>query len=164
MIISCWSINIICEHKTKLVWLVRGCFEVCNVFGGYKAVIVTLISQLEIVLLSHWRRCWKAGRTSRAKATWRVAEELTSRWSALIMLWIDSIASHIWNPCHPLGLQLSVSQSIVLVSSFPWHMCFFCSYLSIFVIWPTFIPILFNPYLSDPHPLLCWFTPILSSY
>ena len=108
-------------------------------------------------------RCREVVKASRVKATWRVAEDSTSRQSVLITLWNDSITFHSWNPRHPLGLWLSDHQSIVLVILVPMMCVFLCSYLLIFVIQPTFIPIFIQPLSVRPtstpsliHPYLIY--------
>ena len=123
-------------------------------------------------VLRHNKSCGDGGKTSRGIATWRVAEELTSKRSALIRRWIKSMDFHSQNPCHPLGIRRSDFRSIVLVILIPMTYVFqlsLSSYLSIFVIRPTFVPILIQSLSVRPtftpsliHPYLIYGVFILS--
>ena len=133
-----------------------------------------IVGQSENVL-RHSRGCGDGDKASRGIATLRVArvaKELTSKRSALIRRWIESMDFHSRNPCHPLGLQQSNYRSIVLVIFIPMMYVFLLilsSYLSIFVIQPTFVPILIQPLSVRPtftpsliHPYLIYGVLILS--
>ena len=85
-----------------------------GVMGGEQHVV----GQSEDVL-RHSRRCEDGSKASRGVATWRVAEESTSKRSALIRRWIKSMDFHSRNPCHPLGPRRSDHRSIVLVIFIP---------------------------------------------
>ena len=123
-------------------------------------------------MLRHNRWCGDGSEASKGVATWRVAEESTSKRFALIRRWIESMDFHSRNPCHPLRLRQSDHRSIVLVIFVPMmyvFLLFLSSYLSIFVIWPTFVPILIQPLSVQPtftpsliHPYLIYGVLILS--
>ena len=113
------------------------------------------------ISLANWNTCWAIGRrwvddgkVSRDKATWRVAEDLTSKQSVLIRWWIDSMEFHSQNPHHPPGLWHSDHRSIVLVTFIPMtyvFLLFLSSYLLIFVIQPIFIPIFIQTPICLTH-------------
>ena len=138
-----------------------------RIMGGEKHVV----GKTENVL-RHSRWCGNGKKTSRGIATWRVAEEWTSKRFALIRRWIESMDFHSWNPRNPLGLRRSDLRSIVLVIFVPMtyvFQLFLSSYLSIFVIRPTFVPILIQPLSVRPtftpsliHPYLIHGVLILS--
>ena len=107
-----------------------------RIMGGEKHVV----GKAENVLRHSWG-CRDGRETSREIATWRVAEESTSNWSALIRQWIESMDFHSRNPRHPLGIWLSDFRSIALVILIPMTYVFLLNliFLSFNLCHPTHI-------------------------